>query len=76
MAEYALGVFRLLGRFPRQIVLYAGRPPLKMPCELHGQDLLFRYRVMDIREFDGEGLLESEGIGDNAIATLGQIAGP
>ena len=26
MAEYCLGVFRLFGRFPQQIVLYVGEP--------------------------------------------------
>src|ERR1022692_979046 len=28
MAEYCLGVFRLFGRFPRQVVLYVGEPQL------------------------------------------------
>jgi hypothetical protein len=26
MAEYCLGIFRLFGRFPRQVVLYVGEP--------------------------------------------------
>ena len=34
MAEYCLGVFRLFGRFPRQIVLYVGQPEMKMESEL------------------------------------------
>src|ERR1700733_943585 len=34
MAEYSLGVYRLLGRFPRQVVLYVGEPRLRMPDQL------------------------------------------
>ena len=34
MAEYALGTYRLRGKFPRQIVLYVGEAPLVMPSEL------------------------------------------
>ena len=30
MAEYALGVYRRFGQFPRQIVLYMGEPVLLM----------------------------------------------
>jgi len=36
MAEYSLAVLRLLGRFPRQILLYVGEPPLRMESELKG----------------------------------------
>jgi hypothetical protein len=53
MAEYSLGVYRLLGGFPRQVVLYVGEPRLQMPDKLRGPDVLFRYRLIDIREMDG-----------------------
>src|SRR5258708_6319639 len=39
MAEYCLGVFRLFGKYPRQILLYVGEAPLKMESELRGPDL-------------------------------------
>jgi Domain of unknown function (DUF4351) len=73
MAEYCLGVFRLFGRFPKQIVLYVGRPRLKMESGLHGPDVSFQYRLIDIRTLDGEGLLKSADVGDNVIAILARL---
>jgi hypothetical protein len=73
MAEYCLGVFRLFGRFPRQFLLYVGEAPLRMESELHGPALSFRYRMIDIRDLDGDRLLESEDVGDNVIAILARL---
>jgi predicted transposase YdaD len=73
MAEYCLGIFRLFERFPRQIVLYVGAAPLSMESELRGDDVSFKYRAIDIRELDGEQLLESEETGDNVIAILAKL---
>ena len=70
MAEYCLGVFRLFQRFPRQVLLYIGEPPLGMASELRGPGVLFEYRVIDIRSLDGDRLLESGDVGDNVIAIL------
>ena len=73
MAEYCLGVFRLFGRFPRQVVLYVGEPELRMESGLTGPDVLFQYRLIDIRTLDGDRLLESEEVGDNVIAILARL---
>ena len=73
MAEYYLAIYRLFGRFPRQIVLYVGDGPLSMQSELRGANHWFRYELVDIRELDGEKLLESTSIGDNMIAILGHL---
>jgi len=73
MAEYCLGVFRLLGRFPRQVVLYVGEPKLRMQNKLRGPGVLFQYGLIDIRKLDGERLLESQGVGDNVIAILARL---
>ena len=73
MAEYCLGVFRLFGRFPRQVLLYVGEPPLRMASELRGPDVRFRYRAIDIRDLDGDRLLESEQVGDNVIGILARL---
>jgi predicted transposase YdaD len=73
MAEYCLGVFRLFGKFPRQVLLYVGEPPLEMENELRGPDVSIRYRMIDIRELDGDRLLESEQTGDNVIAILARL---
>jgi len=73
MAEYCLGVYRLFGRFPRQVVLYVGEPALAIGGELRGPDLRFQYRVIDIRTLDGDRLLESGDVGDNVIAIPGRL---
>jgi hypothetical protein len=73
MIEYCLGVRRVFGRFPRQILLYVGEAPLHMEAELHGPDLSFAYRLIDIRWLDGDRLLESMEVGDNVIAILAHL---
>jgi hypothetical protein len=73
MAEYCLGVFRLFGRFPRQVLLYVGESPLRMESELRGDDVWFRYRAVDIRDLDGDRLLESQEVGDTVIAILARL---
>jgi len=73
MAEYCLDVFRLFGKFPRQVVLYVGEAALSMESELRGYDVCFQYRLVDIRTLDGDRLLESEGVGDNLIAILARL---
>jgi hypothetical protein len=73
MAEYCLGVFRLFGKFPRQVLLYVGEAPLRMDSELRGPDVSFRYRTFDIRDLDGDLLLQSDEIGDNVIAILARL---
>jgi predicted transposase YdaD len=71
--EYCLGVRRLLGQFPRQIVLYVGEAPVNMETGLHGPGMSFEYTLIDIRTLDGDRLLESEQVGDNVIAILARL---
>jgi predicted transposase YdaD len=73
MIEYCLGVQRLLGQFPRQILLYVGEAPVSMETELHGPGMSFEYSLIDIRTLDGDRLLESEEVGDNVIAILARL---
>lgn len=73
MAEYCLGVYRVCGKFPRQVLLYVGEAPLRMESELRGPDVWFRYRPIDIRDLDGDRLLESGDVGDNVIAILARL---
>ncbi len=70
MLEYYLGVYRLFDRFPRQILLYVGRARLRMKEELIGPRLSFGYNAVDMRDLDGDRLLESGDLGDNIIAIL------
>ena len=73
MAEYCLGIFRRFGRLPHQVVLYVGEPALHMGNQLLGPRVWFRYELIDIRQLDGETLLESGAIGDNVIAILARL---
>lgn len=73
MAEYCLSVFRLFGRFPRQVLLYVGDAPLRMATKLRGGGFSFAYQAVDIRSLDGDRLLESEEVGDNVIAILAHL---
>jgi hypothetical protein len=73
MLEFCTSVYRLFRRFPRQVVLYVGEAELRMPCELTGPDISFRYEAADIRSFDGDRLLESAAVGDNVIAVLASL---
>lgn len=61
------------GRFPRQVLLYLGEPPLRMQSELCGPGMSFRYDLVDIRSLDGERLLESPSVGDNVIGILARL---
>lgn len=76
MAEYCLRVYRLFGRFPHQVVVYVGEPPLATASELNGPALTYSYRLLDIRELNGERLLESEQVGDNIVAILARVKDP
>ena len=58
------------GRFPQQVLLYVGEAPLRMASELQGPDVSFRYRAVDVRDLDGDRLLESEDLEDKVIADL------
>ena len=73
MAEYCLRVFRLFGRFPQQVLLYVGEAEMRMEAELHGPALDYSYRLVDIRELDGEQLLGSSRVGDNIVAILTRL---
>jgi hypothetical protein len=44
-----------------------------MESELGGADVWFRCRAIDIRDLDGDRLLESEEVGDNVIAILARL---
>jgi predicted transposase YdaD len=76
MAEYMLHVWRLYGRFPRQIVLYVGEAPLRMVTTIKEPAFSFSYELVDIRELDAERLLESPWVSDNILAILGRLSNP
>jgi hypothetical protein len=73
MLEYCAAVCRQFGRFPAQIVLYVGEASMRMPGTLKGPGLAFDCKMVDIRELDGERLLQSDRIEDNVIAVLAKV---
>jgi hypothetical protein len=70
MAEYALALYRRFRQFPQQVVLYVGEAPLRMRESIAGPAISFRCRVVDIRQLDGEPLLDSANLEDNLLAVL------
>jgi Domain of unknown function (DUF4351) len=76
MVEYAIGVYRQFGRFPRQFVLYVGQPALQMSAELIGSSFSFRYELVDIREIDESEFLRGPASAGNVLAILGRVKNP
>ncbi len=74
MAEYSLGVYRLQGNFPRQIVLYVGREAIHMADRLEWHSGSFAYRLIDLREIDSGLLLASPDTSDNVLSILTRFA--
>jgi len=54
MLEYLVGVTRIHGRVPKQILLYIGRKPSQMASEFRWADGLARFTMIDMHEVDGE----------------------
>jgi hypothetical protein len=75
MAEYLFAIRRRYGRLPRQIVLYVGEKPLRMKNAIDSPDLSFRFRLVDIKDLDGEALLAGKNLSDNIIAVLTKLGG-
>jgi hypothetical protein len=73
MWEYAAAILRRFERPPEQVVLYVGEPPLRMSGSVKGPHFDFDCRIVDIRDLDGEGLLQSDRIGDNVVAILANL---
>ncbi len=70
MAEYYVGFFRLLNEHVIQILLYVGREPLRMPSVFLTPAMRHEYRIVNLREMDGEELLASDDWTDNEWALL------
>jgi hypothetical protein len=68
--DYYVGFQRLLKEHVEQIVLYAGREPLSMTPAFESPSTHHKFRILDVRQMDGEDLLESDDWGDNALALL------
>jgi hypothetical protein len=74
MLEYYLDVHRELHRYPTQVLLYVGDKAPGMETRLHGPNLDYSYRLVDVRDLDGERLLKSERVDDNIVALLTRLS--
>ena len=54
-------------------MLYVGERALGMEPELAGPRFAFSYELRDMRDLDGDTLLESADPGDNVLAVLGRL---
>src|SRR5580700_3359330 len=73
MAEYLFGIGLRFGRLPRQVVLYVGEAPLRMKDRVEAPNVSVRFHLVDIRELDGERLLDSGNMVDSVLAVLTRI---
>jgi predicted transposase YdaD len=74
MLEYCLGILRIFERYPVQVLLYVGDAPVNMETALRGPALDYSYRLVDVRDLDGERLLKSRQVNDNIVALLTRVA--
>ncbi|HEY6331285.1 MAG TPA: DUF4351 domain-containing protein [Blastocatellia bacterium] len=70
MAEYYLAIYRRLGRYPSQTVIFVGDERLRMQARLESPAMTFHYRLIDIRDLDGGSLIASSELADNIISLL------
>jgi hypothetical protein len=76
MAEYAVGIWRREGIYPKQIVLYVGNEEMRMQNRVEHDGMIFWYTLIDFRDLDGAALLASDCISDNILALLARIDDP
>ena len=60
----------LYGQKPIQVVIYVGREKMNMPSGIEEEDLIFRFRLIDIRTWDRAEMLASPKVGDNILSML------
>ena len=73
MFRYCAGLFWRRRMLPRQILLYVGRERLRMIGRVAGPHFSYAYDRIDIRDFDGEKLIDSPVMGDNVLAVLARL---
>jgi hypothetical protein len=63
MLEYAVAIHRKFDRFPEQLVLYVGSQAMRMNDSIRGGGIAFRCPIRNIRDLDGDALLDSPHFG-------------
>jgi hypothetical protein len=70
MLEFYVYIKRQLKGGPIQWVLHVGKAAMNMPDGIEEGALQYKYKLIDIRQLDGQQLLESEWLADNLFAIL------
>ncbi|WP_156033232.1 hypothetical protein [Candidatus Magnetobacterium casense] len=70
MYLYSAFIYNQHKRLPIQIVLYVGNKPLNMKHSMGAGLINYAYRLIDIRNFDGDPLIDSNDPNDNVLAIL------
>lgn len=70
MLEYGVMICRREGRYPIQILIYAGNERLRMRDHFQAPAFKFRYEIIDLKTLDGTRLLESDNVSENLMGLL------
>jgi predicted transposase YdaD len=73
MLRYLCLIIAIHERIPKQVLLYVGREPLRMPSQFEWPDGNIRYTTIDMHLVDGEPLLASPEPSDNVLGILAQL---
>ena len=68
-AEYYLGYQRLYGHVD-QFLLFASKDPLTMPDHFKTEAMYHQFKIIEVKDMDGDMLIESPDWGDNILAML------
>ena len=76
MLDYLMAIRKKYAVAPKQVVLYIGREPMRMPTVIDQAmpRLTYEVEMVDLGNLDAEGLLSSEKIGDVILAILNRQA--
>jgi len=70
MLYYALAIYKVHKKFPKQLVIYVGQEDIKIKNSLEFNGNRYSYELRDIKEIDCRPLIESENINDNILSIL------
>lgn len=73
MAGYYVEIYQAWARHPHQVLVYVGRAKLRMAGHFKSPTLSFKFRVVDLRELNGQRFLESDEVADQILSLLMRI---
>jgi len=73
MLYYALAIYKVHKKFPKQLVIYVGEKDIEIENSLNFNGNYFSYEVKNIKDIDCKPLIESDNINDNILSILCNI---